>query len=212
MISLNKVIKEIFIGRKPSEFHMNPIVKAFIISEIFLWSSWNAIIPIFAIFAATKIRGGNTEVAASAFSVYLITRVVVELISGKFLFRSTEFKKFTVSIAGIIFISLGYLGFALTKEIFYLFVFYGVIGMGLGIASPAKNSLFSTHIDKNREVSEWSMYDGFVYMGMAMAATIGGFVASRYGFSFLFYLVTVTNLLSIIPYALYIHKGNSAEG
>ena len=200
------MIKEIFIGRRPSHFHMNAVVKAFIISEMFLWSSWNAIIPIFAIFAATKIPGGNTEIAASSFSTYLIVRVIFELISGRYLSKSNDMQKFIMSIFGIILMSVGYLGFALTKDIFSLFIFYGVIGMGLGIASPAKNCLFSSHLDKDKEVTEWSVYDGFVFMGMAMAATIGGFVANRYGFTFLFYLVATTNLLSIIPYLLYAKK------
>jgi len=83
--------------------------------------------------------------------------------------------------------------------------------MGLGIASPAKNCLFSSHLDKDKEVTEWSIYDGFVFMGMAMSATIGGFIANRYGFTFLFYLVAVTNLLSIIPYLLYAKNGKSTE-
>lgn len=205
------MIKEIFIGKKPSDFHMNAVVKAFIISEIFLWSSWNAIIPIFAIFAATKIPGGNTEIAASSFSAYLIVRVIFELISGRYLSRSTDMRKFTISIAGIILISLGYLGFAMTKNVSSLFLFYGVIGTGLGIASPAKNSLFSSHLDKDKEVTEWSIYDGFVFMGMAMAATIGGFVANRYGFTFLFYLVAITNLLSIIPYILYAKRRKAVK-
>jgi len=200
------VIKEIFLGKKPSDFHMNPVVKAFIISEIFLWSSWNAIIPIFAIFAATKIPGGNTEIAAASFSTYLIVRVIFELISGRYLSKSTDIQKFIISIIGIILMSVGYVGFALTKNVSSLFLFYGVIGMGLGIASPAKNSLFSSHLDKDKEVTEWSVYDGFVFMGMAMSATIGGFVANRYGFTFLFYLVAITNLLSIIPYILYAEK------
>lgn len=200
------MIKEIFIGRKPSDFHMNPIVKAFIISEIFLWSSWNAIVPIFAIFVVNKIPGGNTEIAAAAFSTYLISRVIFELISGRYISKSKDVQKFIISIAGIILISLGYIGFAMTKNVTSIFIFYSVIGMGLGIASPAKNSLFSTHLDKNKEVTEWSVYDGFIFMGMAMSVTIGGFVANRYGFTFLFYLVAITNLLSIIPYILYAKK------
>jgi predicted MFS family arabinose efflux permease len=200
------MIKETFIGRRPSHFHINPVVKAFIISEILLWSSWNAIIPIFAIFAATKIPGGNTEIAASSFSTYLIVRVIFELISGKYLSKSNDSQKFAMSILGIILMSIGYVGFALTRDIISLFIFYGVIGMGLGIASPAKNCLFSSHLDKDKEVTEWSIYDGFVFMGMAMAATIGGFIANRYGFTFLFYLVAATNLLSIIPYLLYPKK------
>jgi predicted MFS family arabinose efflux permease len=202
------MIKEIFIGRRPSHFHINPVVKAFIVSEILLWSSWNAIIPIFAIFAATKIPGGNTEIAASSFSAYLIVRVIFELISGKYLAKSNDTQKFVMSIFGIILMSVGYLGFAMTKNITSIFLFYGVIGMGLGIASPAKNCLFSSHLDKDKEVTEWSIYDGFVFMGMAMAATIGGFIANRYGFAFLFYLVAITNLLSIIPYILYAKKRN----
>ncbi len=200
------MIKEIFIGKRPSSFHMNSIVKAFIISEIFLWSSWNAIIPIFAIFAANKIPGGNTEVAAASFSAYLIVRVIFELISGRYLSKSTDMQRFLISIFGIVLMSVGYVGFALTKNVSSLFIYYGVIGMGLGIASPAKNSLFSSHLDKDKEVTEWSIYDGFVFMGMAMSATIGGFVANRYGFTFLFYLVAITNLLSIIPYILYAKK------
>jgi len=190
---------------------MNPVVKAFIISEIFLWSSWNAIVPIFAIFAATKIPGGNTEIAASSFSSYLIVRVIFELISGRYLAKSKEMQKFIISIAGIVLISLGYIGFAMTKDIYSLFIFYSVIGVGLGIASPAKNSLFSSHLDKDKEVTEWSIYDGFVFMGMAMSATIGGFVANRYGFIFLFYLVATTNLLSIIPYILYAKRRKAKE-
>jgi MFS family permease len=205
------MIKEIFIGKKPSDFHINAVVKAFIVSEIFLWSSWNAIIPIFAIFAATKIPGGNTEVAASSFSTYLIVRVIFELISGRYLSKSNDARKFAMSILGIILISLGYVGFALTKNILSIFIFYGVIGMGLGIASPAKNCLFSSHLDKDKEVAEWSIYDGFVFMGMAMSATVGGFIANKYGFTFLFYLVAVTNLLSIIPYLLYAKNDKSTE-
>ncbi len=190
---------------------MNSVVKAFIVSEIFLWSSWNAITPIFAIFAATKIPGGNTEIAASSFSVYLIVRVVFELISGRYLSKSKEIQKFVIAIIGIVFISLGYLGFALTRDVSSVFLFYGVIGMGLGVASPAKNSLFSMHLDKNREVTEWSIYDGFVFMGMAMSAAIGGFIASRYGFTFLFYLVATTNMLSIIPYVLYAKRRRNSQ-
>ena len=200
------MIREIFLGKKPSDFHMNGVVKTFILSEVFLWSSWNAIIPIFAIFVVNKIPGGNIEIAAASYSTYLISRVIFELISGRFLFDSKDIQKFAMAIFGIILISVGYVGFAMSKNIASIFIFYSVIGMGLGIASPAKNSLFSVHLDKNREVTEWSLYDGFIFMGMAMAATIGGFVANGYGFTFLFYLAATTNLLSIIPYLLYTKK------
>ena len=77
----------------------------------------------------------------------------------------------------------------MTKTVIPIFIFYGVIGLGLGISSPVKYSLFSTHLDKNKETSEWGIYDASVFMGMAMSATIGGFIAYRYGFSLLFYIL-----------------------
>lgn len=198
------MLKEAFIGKPPSHFQINPIVKAFIISEMFLWSSWNAVTPIFAVFATTQITGGSVEVAASSFSIYLIVRVIFELISGRFLAQISQTQKFIVSMIGISFISLGYFGFVFTKTVTPIYIFYAIVGLGLGIASPAKNSLFSTHMDKNKETTEWGLYDGVIFMGMAMSATIGGFVAKSYGFPFLFSVVAVTNLLSIIPYILYI--------
>lgn len=198
------MLKEQFLGRNPSHFQVNPVVKAFIISEGFLWSAYNFVIPIFAVFVLNNIRGGNVQIAASAFSSFLIVRVIFELITCKYLGKSNEFNKFITTIAGILLISLAYLGFAFSHSVISLFVFFGIVGMGLGIASPVKNSLFSTHLDKNKETTEWGIYDSVTFIGMASTAALGGFIASQYGFNFLFILAAVVNFIGIIPYLLYI--------
>lgn len=198
------MLKEFFIGHVPSDFHLNPIVKAFIISETFVWASWNSFTPIFAIFAALNIPGGNTEIAASSFSTYLMARVVFELMSGKFLNKSSELKKFVYTILGIMFLSAAYVGFAFTNSVLGLYEFSILTGLGLGIATPAKNALFSTHLDKNSETVEWGIYDATAFMGMALAATLGGFIANQYGFKFLFLLAAAINFLGIIPYLLFL--------
>lgn len=203
------MLKEIFIGRPPSHFQVNALVKAFIVSEVFLWSAWNFIIPIVAIFSATKIPGGNVEIAAAAYSIHLVVRVIFELISGRFLLKSDELKKFLTTILGLFFISISYLSFAFTHDISMLFISFAIAGVGLGIASPAKNSLFSTHLDKNKEPAEWGMYDATVFMGMALSAALGGFIVKQYGFQTLFLLAMIVNLLGIIPYILYIHNDKS---
>ena len=198
------MLKEQFIGRNPTHFQVNPVVKAFIISEAFLWSAYNFVIPIFAVFVLNNIRGGNIQVAASAYSFFLIVRVIFELITCKYLGKSNEFNKFTTTIAGILLISLGYLGFSFSGGIISLFIFFGVVGMGLGIASPVKNSLFATHLDKNKETTEWGIYDAVTFIGMASTAALGGFIASSYGFNFLFVIAAIVNFIGIIPYLLYI--------
>src|SRR3989344_5423131 len=129
------MLKDQFIGRNPSHFQVNPVVKAFIISETLLWSAYNFIVPIFAIF-----------------------------------------------------------------------VFYGMAGVGLGIGSPAKHALFSTHLDKDKEPTEWGVYDATHFFSMALAGVVGGFIASQYGFQILFFLASAVNLLGTIPYLLYIRS------
>ena len=200
---IEDMIKEQFIGRNPSHFHVNPLVKSFIVSEAFVWSAWNLFFPIFAIFAATDIIGGNIQFAAFAYSFHLIIRVLVELISCKYLSKSSEHSKIKTTILGLALISIAYVGFAFSKTIFPIMLFYSLIGAGFGIATPAKNSLFSTHLDKNKEPTEWGIYDAVVFIGMAFATALGGFIASQYGFQVLFLLASLMNIASIIPYLLY---------
>ena len=202
------MLREQFIGRNPTHFIASPIVKAFIISEIFLWSAWYAIIPIFGVFVVKSVPGGNIELAASGYSVYLISRVIFELVCGKSFANSSENKKLYVSIIGLILAGLGTLGFAFTNSILLIFIAFAIIGFGIGIASPVKNSLFSTHLDKNKETTEWGIYDAVVYICIAMSTALGGFIAAGYGFKIFFLIAGIWMLIGAIPYLLYIRRKN----
>lgn len=203
------MLKEIFIGHRPSHFQVNAVVKAFIVSEMFLWSSWNFVIPVFPIFAANRIEGGNVALAASAYSTYLVMRLLADIISSRYLLRSSEFEQFIITIMGITLVSIAYLGFAVSFQIAHLFFYYALAGIGVGIGYPAKLSIFSTHLDKNKEALEWSMQDTVVIGGTALAASLGGFIVTEYGFQVLFILASIICILGILPYLLYLHKGKA---
>jgi len=194
------MLKEQFIGRNPSHFRLSNIVEAFIISETFLWSAWNFVTPIFAIFVVNNIRGGNVQIAASAFSVSLIDRVMFEIITGKYLNNKTDGNRLRLAVLGMVVMSIAYLGFAFSHTIPLLFSFYIMVGIGFGMASPAKYSLFTEHIDKDKATTQWSLYDAITLIGIASATALGGFIASLYGFTFLFILASIVNLLGIVPY------------
>lgn len=199
------MLREKFLGRNPSHFHLNPIVKAYIISESLLWSAWDFITPIFAIFVLKDIGGGTIQVAAAGYSTYLVTRVIFELISGRILMKSDDKGKIFMTIFGITCLSIAYLGFAASSTIFHIFFFYFILGIGLGTAAPAKNSLFAIHLDKNKEATEWSLADAVAFICMAMATALGGFIAASYGFKFLFILAAVVNSISVLPYILLVN-------
>jgi MFS family permease len=200
------MLRETFIGRVPSHFKLNRIVEAFIVSETFFWSAWNFITPIFAIFVVNDIKGGSVQIAAFAFSTYLITRVVLEIIAGRYLTGKSDLNKLWITIIGLLLLSVAYVGFSFSKDLFSLFLFYIITGIAIGIATPAKSSLFSSHLDKDKEPTEWSIYDAITLMGIALATALGGFIASFYGFQPLFLLAALINILGVIPYILYIKK------
>lgn len=200
------MIKEMFLGKNPSSFHINPVVKAFIISESFLWSAWNFLVPILAIFAANNLPQGNIETASFAYSIHLAVRVVFELISGRFLASSNTHKKISVILIGVAAVTIAYLGLMISLNITIFFISMAIAGMGFGIISPAKNSLFSQHLDKTKASIEWGITDATVFIAIALAAALGGLIASKYGFATLFFVAACVNLLSIVPYAIFLYQ------
>lgn len=195
-----------FLGRRPSHFELNPIVKTYIISEAFLWSAWDLMLPIIAIFISQTVPGGNIQLAATGYSIYLITRVIFELITGRILQSSTVKKKLIMAILGISLLSFGYFGFAFANSITLVFLFYSFLGVGMGTAAPAKVSLFSTHLDKNKESGEWSLTDAVTFICMAFSTALGGFIAAQYGFQKLFFVACIVNTLSTVPYFIYLSE------
>lgn len=179
---------------------INPVVRAYIVSESFLWSAWNFVTPIFAVFVVSQIRGGSIETAAFGYSILLLARVCCELLVGKVLLNSSDRKKFTVAVIGILVMTAAYLSFTTARTIPQFFIFYTILGAGLGIASPAKNSLFARHLDKNKEATEWAIQDAAIFTSMAAAAAIGGYVAKNFGFDALFVIASIINTSAIIPY------------
>ena len=198
------MLKEKFLGRNPSHFSINPVVKTYIVSEAFLWSAWDFVMPIFGIFIVTNIAGATIQTAATGYSIYLVNRVIFEIISGRILRGSSDRKKFIITIFGMACLTIAYVGFAFSHNIIAIFAFYSLLGFGLGVASPAKNSLFSIHLDKNKEATEWSLADAVSFICMALATSLGGFIATQYGFSALFLIASIINLLGMIPYLLYL--------
>jgi len=203
------MLRGVFIGRLPTHFQINPLIRVYILAETILFSAYNAVIPIFAVFVTNNISGGSVEIAASSYSTYLIFRVLFEIVSGMKIAKVSDRNKILVTMLGITIVSISYIGFALSTTIWTIFIFFAVMGIGLGIASPAKNSLFSSHLDKHRETTEWAMLDAAVFTGMALSASLGGFIAMRYGFPLLFYVVAILTILSLIPYFAYLSSSKT---
>ncbi len=133
-------------------------------------------------------------------SISLWERAVCELFIGKFVRKVTTAHKFLLTILGLSLITISYVGFAITESILILTIFFSIFGLGWGIASPIKNSLFATNLDKSNETFEVGLYESVTLIGMAVAVAFGGIVAYSYGYRVLFLIAAVLNTMSILPY------------
>lgn len=185
-----------------SRLKINTVVKAFIFAEMLLWSGWNFIMPIFSIYVA-KLPNGNIEKAASSVSIYMIARVISGLISGRYLSGKRNRHKMFMTVLGMSLLGLTYFGMAFSKNAYEIIFYYGLAGIALGIASPAKNSLFSSHLNQDKATFTWSVLDGGVFLSMALTAALGGIIAEKYGFQVLFFIAAAMNFLALVPYFLY---------
>lgn len=79
-----------------------------------------------------------------------------------------------------------------------LYIVQGVNAIGAGMLMPAWKASFAKHQDKGKEASEWSLFDGGNYIGIAIAATIGGYVVKMYGFDTIFIAMFVIQCIAAI--------------
>lgn len=181
---------------------INLTVLAYIVSEFFFWSGWSLIVPIFSVFVIKEIPGSSLQIATSAYTVHLLVRVVFELLSGNLFAKKTDIFKFGITILGMYITSGAYMLFAIFNNQTWIHIAYAIAGIGVGIATPVKGSLFSTNLDKGKETLQWSIYDTVTLLGMAMAASAGSFLVLRYGFRVVFLVAAILNFLGTAPYVL----------
>ncbi|MCF7815523.1 MAG: MFS transporter [Candidatus Pacebacteria bacterium] len=141
--------------------------------------------PIFAIYITQQIETENIlGVIGIGTSIYLFMRsigqmplaIIIDKIKG-------EKDDFYVLLTGsIIFIIVPIL-YIFISEVWHLFAIQFIYGLGAALVSPTWLAIFTRHIDKGKEGLEWGIYQTTVDMSGAIAAPIGGFIASLYGFT-----------------------------
>ncbi len=185
---------------------MNDAIKAFIASEVLLWSAWNLVIPIVSIFVIENIPGGSIQIAAYAFTSYLVSRMVFELYVSRRISGLSTAQRAIIDIAGMAVLSIAYLSLAFQPTVMMLFLFYIAVGFGFGISSPAKLSLFSSNLERKTEARVWGVYDVSILSGMAVATSLGGIIAAEFGFKTLFLISAAVNIIGVTPYLIYIRN------
>ncbi|MFA6537139.1 MAG: MFS transporter [Patescibacteria group bacterium] len=175
--------------RAIKNYKMNFVVKILILSDFVGFFAVNLSGPIFAIFISSKITGASIETVGIATTIYFVVKSIVEIPIGVLINKTkTERDDLYCAIAGLMLMSGMFFYYLFINEIWELYLSQAILGFAGAMAYPAWYTIFTRHIDRNKEAVEWSFYDVSVGLGMSLSAVIGAFVAEKFGFDWLFFV------------------------
>ncbi|MEP7103679.1 MAG: MFS transporter [Candidatus Dojkabacteria bacterium] len=185
--------------------NVNKVVIFLIYSDFFIQMGWGLINPIIAVFITDQIQGGDLTVVGIAASIVLISQAIVQFPVAKWVdSKKGELDDFRIMVLGNILIALSTLLFLFANSPLDIYIIQLFYGLGCGLVFPGYVAIFTRHIDKNREGFEWTLYSTFINLGTAFSATVGGVLAEKYGFHYIFVIAFVLSILGII-FSLGIH-------
>lgn len=178
---------------------INPVVRFLILSDVVIFGSYGLLGPIFALFITDYIEGGNEAVAGIAAGIYLFSKSILQIPVAHFLdkIRGEKDDFWFLFIFSIImgFVPLAYLFISTPLE---LYIVQFIQGMLTASTYPAFMGLFTRHIDKNKEGTEWGIYFTLTDISGAALAIIGGYVAVYSGFPILITAVVIIAVLGAL--------------
>ncbi|MBI4919730.1 MFS transporter [Candidatus Azambacteria bacterium] len=178
---------------------INKIIRTLVLGDIMFFSASGLIGPIFAIFVVNQVAGATIATAGFAVTINLITRALLQMPVARFIDRRKgEKDDFMLMVIGSTLISIVPFIYLFVSQVWQLFAAQAVLGIGGALANPGWYAIFTRHIDKNKEGTEWTLENVGVGLAAATTASIGGLVAQRFGFHNLFAIVGVLSLLGLI--------------
>jgi MFS family permease len=158
--------------------------------------------PIFAIFLSEKIIGGGVEVAGFSSAIYWIIESIVVIPAGWYLDKNHgEKDDLWFIIAGNFLAALAVIGYIYSTLPWHIYALQALYAIGMGMNIPGYSAIFTRHIDKGREASEWGIRSSSIGFCTGVAGAIGGITVKTFGFNALFIGAAFFIILSsIIPF------------
>lgn len=184
---------------------INSVIRFLTLSDIFLLGAFGLIAPVFAVFVIGNINRGTVEVVGLAEGIYLVTRSIGQIPFAALIDRiKGEKDDYWALFIGSLAFSAIPLFYLVISEPWHLYILQFFYGLASAATYPSWYAIFTRHIDKNHEGVEWGVYQTLVDFSMAATASIGGFIAYRYGFSQLFIVVSIVSVIgSLFIMAVY---------
>ncbi len=182
-----------------SNLRVNKVVRYFIISDLFFVAGWGFINPILAIFIVDEIAGATVETVGIAAAVYWILKAIFQMPIGVYLDKNEgEKDDFYTLVLGLVLASITALFFTFIDKVWQLFVLQAFHALAFALYTPAWNSIFTRHLDKNHYAFDWSLDSTIVALAAGVSGALGGWAAQTFGFDIIFICASVLTMVAAI--------------
>jgi len=178
-------------------------IRLLILGDLFMFSGFGLIGPIFAVYVSDRIPGGSIASVGYAATIFLLTETLLKIPIGRFTDKDKGYKREALTLLiGTLIETMVPLLYLASRTMWHIYLAQVVYGIGFALAFPGWMTMFTRHADRGHEGFEWSVYSSTIGIGGAFAAAIGGTVAQAFGFPVLFYFVFLAGVISSLSYAL----------
>ena len=177
----------------------NKIVKYLVLSDLVFYAGWGLITPIFAIFIVNNIQGGTILIAGIASSIYWVLKSALRVPLGVFLdSHKGEKDDYFFLVFGLLIAALVPFGYIFSKLPWHIYTLQAIYAIGMAMSVSGWAAIFTRHIDKGKESTEWGLDSASYGIGMGVAAAVGGLAVTTFGFNSVFVAVGIMGLLGVV--------------
>ncbi|MEK7566801.1 MAG: hypothetical protein AAB527_01550, partial [Patescibacteria group bacterium] len=127
-------------------------------ADILIVSAYSFIMPLFAVFVTGQIVGAGVTTVGFYTAIYWIVKSIVQVPVAWFLDKKEgEADEFYALIIGYFIAALVAFGYIFASNVWHIYLLGGILGMADALGVPSYLSIFSRHLDKARENTEWTM-------------------------------------------------------
>ncbi len=181
------------------KFKFNKIVKYLVLSDLVFYAGWGLITPIFAIFIINNIQGGTILIAGIASSIYWVLKSALRVPLGVFLdSHKGEKDDYFFLVFGLLIAALVPFGYIFSKLPWHIYALQAIYAIGMAMSVSGWAAIFTRHIDKGKEATEWGLDSASYGIGMGVAAAVGGLAVTTFGFNSVFVAVGIMGLLGVV--------------
>ena len=178
---------------------LNKVIKYLIFSDFVFWGAIGLFQPIFAIFIVKNIIGGTTLVVGIAAAIYWVLKSLMNIPIGLFLDRHIgERDDYWFLVNGEIIASIAPLAFIFCRLPWHLYMVQAFYALGMAMVTSSWQAVFTRHIDKGKEATEWSIDNTFYGTGTGICGLAGGWAAAHFGFIPVFIGTSILSFMSLL--------------